>query len=307
MATYLVTQATGEQGQWVVKHLLAGNAKVHAVVRNLKKVPSILKAPGVTLFQGESKNYDEIFKAAQGCTGVFLNTFPIPGLEVLQARTVVEACEKAGVESIVVSTTISAGNKAVWDDEATDKAQLREYFVSKAEVEETVRGAKFKAYTILRPAILHQDFLLPGAPQNYPRLPTHGELDHAFDDGALAPLTDAHDVGKYAAAALQDQAKFGGQEIELRNETLTMEEARNLLAKISGRNVGLRKRTPAEVEDARLTVFGQRFQLLASAKDFSTPLATAKEVQSKFGIPFTPLEASLQRDKARLLECLPAQ
>jgi uncharacterized protein YbjT (DUF2867 family) len=307
MASYLVTQATGQQSRWVITHLLAAGLKVHAVVRDAQKVPPILKDPAVTIFQGESKNYEDIYRAAQGCKGVFLNTFPIPGLEAQQANTVVEACKKAGVESIVAATSFLTGDRALWDDATTEECGLREYYLSKAEVEEAVRQAAFKAYTILRPAVIYQDFLLPGAYQNFPELPTHGELAHCLNDGIKMPHTDAHDVGKYAAAALRNPAIFGGQEIDLGNEVLTIEEVRDILAKVSGRDVGLRKRTPAEVEGVKATVFGQRFHLLANARDFSAVGAAAKENEAKFGIPVTSLEVALQRDRALLLECLPAE
>ncbi|RFU27154.1 hypothetical protein B7463_g9176, partial [Scytalidium lignicola] len=306
MATYLVTQATGQQSQWVITHLLAAGAKVHAIVRDLQKVPPVLEKEGITLFKGESKNFEEVFQAAQGCKGAFLNTFPWPGLEAQQAKTVVEACKKAGIESIVASTTSTTGDRAMWDDAATEEIGLRQYFLSKVEVEEAVRGGNFKAYTILRPAVLHSDFMLPGVYGNFPGLPTRGELDHACNDGVRLPFTDAHDVGKYAAAALQDPAKFGGQEIHLLNELLTMEEVRDILVKVSGRDVRVRKLSPVEGEEAKATVFGMRFHLMANTRDFSAYGNQVMEVQTKFGIPFTSLEMSLQRDKARLLECLPA-
>lgn len=88
MAIYLVTRATGQQSQLVITYLLAAGASVHAVVRNPQKIPPILESPGVTVFKGESDNFETIFQAAQGCIGVFLNTFPIPGLQGGQARTV---------------------------------------------------------------------------------------------------------------------------------------------------------------------------------------------------------------------------
>lgn len=306
MATFLVTQATGQQSQWVIRHLLATGTNVHAVVRNLDKVPSILQEPGVTLFQGESKNFDDIFQAAQGCRGVFLNTVPWPGLEILQAKTVVEACKKAGVETIVAATTLGASNTAMWDNDETKEIQLHGYFASKAEVEAAVRGGDFQSYTILRPAVIHHDFFLPGAVDNFPRLPTHGEIDHLLNDGVLVPYTDSHDIGNYAAHALQDPTKFGGQEIDLGNEQLTIEDARDVLIKVSGRDLRVVKRTATEVEELGIAVFGQKFQLLANIKDLSSTTASAKEIQKKFGIPFTTLEEALQRDKALLLKSLPA-
>jgi uncharacterized protein YbjT (DUF2867 family) len=304
MATYLVTQATGQQSQWVITHLLAAGLKVHAVVRDLQKVPSILKSPGVTIFQGDSTNFEEIYRAAQGCKGAFLNTYPIPGLEAQQAKTIVEACEKAGVESVVASTTFTTGDKTWWDDSATKEIGLHHYFSSKAEVEDIVRRGDFKSYTILRPAFIHHDYFLPSSLQNFPSLSTHGELDHAYNEDARMNQTDANDIGKYAAEALQNPTKFGGQEIDLSNEALTIQEACDILAKVSGRDVQTRKLAPAELEGA---AWAHRFQLWANAKDLSGVSAGAKEVEARFGIPFTPLEAALQRDKASLLEGLPAQ
>ncbi|KAH8891148.1 NAD(P)-binding protein [Thozetella sp. PMI_491] len=304
MATYLITQATGQQSQAVIAHLLAAGAKIHAVVRDLQKVPPLLQNnPNIVLFKGESVNFEQIVTAAQGCKGAFLNTYPIPGLEAQQAQTVADACKKAGVESIVLSTTFKTGDRAIWDDEETKGIQLHDYFSSKAAAEDAVRSAGLKAYTILRPAFIHIDYLVPSADHNFPALSKKGELEHSYNDGARMPQTDVQDVGAYAAAALQDPAKFGGQEIDLDNESLTIEEVRDILAKVSGREVRLRKRSPEEIESLKPTFFAQRFHLWANSK----PLTGAPdEVQAKFGIPFTSLEAALQRDKARLLECIPA-
>ncbi|KAJ4323276.1 hypothetical protein N0V84_004404 [Fusarium piperis] len=305
MFTYLITQATGQQSQWVIKHLLEAGGKIHAVVRDLQKIPPVLKEPGITLFQGESKNLDEILAAAQGCQGAFLNTVPYPGLEALQAKTIVQACQKAGVQTIVAATTFCTGNKDMWNDNATKEIHLDGYFLSKAEVEDIVRTGGFKSYTILRPSVLHHDFFMPGALGNFPRLPTHGELDDLLIQGARLPYTDAYDLGKYAAAALQDPARFSGHEIDLGNELLTFEEVKNVLVNVSGREVRVVKRTTDELEKLGASVFGQKFQLFANIKDLSFTPAHAKKVQEEYGIPFTPLEASVKRDKARLLECLP--
>ncbi|OHE99698.1 NmrA-like family protein [Colletotrichum orchidophilum] len=305
MTTYLITQATGQQSRSVISHLLQTGAKIHAVVRDLQKVPSSLQHPSITLFQGESKNLDDILPAAQGCKGAFLNTFPYPGLEVLQSKTMVEACQKAGVEIVVTATTHGTGNKTFWDDDIIKEIQLHQYFSSKAEVEEIVRAGGFKSYTILRPAVLHFDFFVPGVYGNFPRLPTDGEIDDILVDGARVPYTDANDVGKYAAAALQNPTKFNGQEINMGNEVLTMEEVRDILVKVSGRKVGVTKRTPEELEKLGISVFGQKFHLMSNVKDLSWTTQSSKDVGEKFGMPLGSIEEALQRDKALLLQCLP--
>ncbi|KAJ9155893.1 NmrA family protein [Coniochaeta hoffmannii] len=305
MTTYLITQASGQQSRWAITHLLAAGAKIHAVVRNLEKAPQILKSQGITLFQGESTDFDAVFRAAQGCEGAFLNTFPIPGLEAQQAKTIVAACKKAGIENLVAATTFATDNKALWDDALTEECGLGDYFRSKAEVEDIVRTAGFKAYTIVRPAFIHFDYLLPASVLNWPELSTRGELAHAYEAGATMPHTDGNDVGAYVAAALQDPAKYGGREIGLGNEPLTVEEIRNILARVSGRDVRVRKRSPEEVEALKPTFFSQRFQLWANTRDLAATVAGAREVQDKFGIPFTPFEKALGRDRAALLESLP--
>ncbi|KAK9777202.1 hypothetical protein AB5N19_12266 [Seiridium cardinale] len=282
MATYLVTQATGQQSQWTITHLLASGAKVHAVVCDPHKIPNILHSPGVTVFKGASIDFETVFEAAQGCKGVFLNTYPIPGLETHQATAVVEACQKAGVKSIVSCSTLFTGYMALWDDQVTEEIGLRGYYLSKAEVEGI--------------------YLLSSVHGNLSRLPTHGELDHAYNDGVRMPQTVGNDVGRYAAAALLDPVKFGGQEIELANEFLTAQEARNIVSRVSGKVVRLKERTPEEVEAAKAIVFAQRFHFFASAKNFGDSLAASKKAETKFGIPFTSLEQALVRDKDRLLE-----
>ncbi|KAI8625236.1 NmrA-like family protein [Xylariaceae sp. FL1651] len=307
MATYLITQATGCQAQATITHLLAAGAKVHAVVRNPQKIPEVLKSPGVTVFKGESVNFEDVFRAAQGCKGVFLNTFPIPGLEAQQAKTIVEAAKKAGIKTIVANTTMGTGRRDMWDDAVTEECFLRDYYRSKAGVEDTVRAAGFEAYTILRPAFIHVDYMLPNARENFPKLATNGELDHFYNDGARMVQTVADDIGKYAAAALENPAKFGGHEIELASENLTIEEIRDILVKVSGRDVQTKRYDLKEFENGRPSAFGQYFHLWANVKNFDGVVKAAKEAEAKFGIPFTPLETALRKDKDRLLECLPVK
>ncbi|KAF4436654.1 hypothetical protein FACUT_6249 [Fusarium acutatum] len=308
MSVYLVTQAAGQQSQWVIKHLLKAGHNVHAVVRNIEKIPALLSDPSITLFQGESKNLEDIFKAAQGCQAAFLNTVSFPGLEVLQAQTIAEACEKAGVKNLIAATAICANQRDIWDNEDVKAIpHLHEYYTSKYEVENIVRTGRFESYTILRPALIHYDFFIPGAYYNFPRLPTDGEIDDLLTGGAKFPYTDAHDVGKYAAAALQDPTRFRGQEIDLGNELLDFEEVKNILVMVSGREVGIVKRTPEEVEKLDIGVHGHMFQRFANMKPFGFVQGGAKQVQDKFGITFTSLKDALRRDKDRLMECIPAK
>ncbi|KAI1266679.1 NmrA-like family protein [Xylariaceae sp. FL1019] len=300
MGTYLITQATGKQARWTITHLLAAGARIHAVVRDLEKASAIplLKSEGVTLFQGESVNLEEILQAAQGCQGAFLNTFPIPGMETEQAKTIVEACKKAGIKTVVAATTFATDKPELWDNEQGDKVGLRDYYRSKKSIEDVVRDGNFEAYTIVRPGLIHIDYMTPHSVNNWGRLATHGIIDHAYDDGAKLPQTDCSDIGRYAAAALLDPAKFGGQEITVVTENLAIDEAASIVSKVSGRKV--------TTEKGEVTRFGQKFHLFANATDFNDIVAAAREEAVKLGMPFGSLEAALERDREWLLESLPA-
>jgi uncharacterized protein YbjT (DUF2867 family) len=306
MSNYLVTQATGHQSQWTIEHLLAAGAKVHALVRDPQKVPVTLERPGITVFGRDNDNPEAIFKAAQGCKGVFLNTHPSQDdidSEGRQAKVVLDACKKAGVEIVVASTSFYTGDKSMWGD-ATSQELVGFYYQSKTNIENAVRAAGLKTYTILRPAFISHDYTLPRVYYNYPDLPTSGTLAHAFNNGTRILQIDEHDIGKYAAAALLDPVKFGGHEIELANECLTIEEVRDIIVKVSGRDIKVQKWTKEEIEVAKTSVFAARFELWANIKIQSS---SAKETEERFGIPFTSLESYFQREKAELLACLPAE
>ncbi|KAI1175877.1 NmrA family protein [Nemania sp. FL0916] len=316
MATYLITQATGQQAQWTIRHLLASGAQVHALVRDPSKLPStsVLKQPGITIFKGESVNFEDVYLAAQGCVGAYLNTYPIPGLETTQAQTVLAASRKAGIKSVVALTTMCTANTDMWQDDWTQGTPLRDYFVSKASVEDAVRnngsnseregGGEGKlTWTILRPAFIHIDYLLPTSALNFPRLATHGLLDHDYAPETRMPHTDCSDIGRYACAALLDPAKFAGQEIELSNELLTIEESREIISRVSGREVRAERVVGKEGEVDLATLF----HTWANRKDFGDVVRKAKQAEKRFGMEFTSFEDALRRDRDRVLESLPAE
>ncbi|CAG7562377.1 unnamed protein product [Fusarium equiseti] len=153
-----------------------------------------------------------VFKAAQGCKAVFLHTFSFPGLEATRAKTVIEACEKVGVMSIVASTSIFTAKQHFWHTDSIKSTvlELHQYQLSKYEVEGIVRGSGLQSYTIFLPVMLHFDFYLPPVFEKLPRLPTCGELDDPLTDGTKLPFIDVNDLGKYVGAALLDRARFGG-------------------------------------------------------------------------------------------------
>lgn len=311
MSTFLITQASGRQSQAVTQHLLASGATIHALARNPSTLPAALaQHPSVKVFTGESTDHAAILAAARGCAGVFVNTYPIPGVEEEQARTICAAALAAGVTTAVAATTMLTGHREIWDDEETEKIGLRAYYRSKAAVEEIVRTAGFASWTILRPAFIHFDYLVPAAIKiNFPELATGRELAHCFTPGARMPHTDAGDVGRYAAAALRggEGSLFAGREIELGHENLTIEEVAGIIERVSGgREVRVRARGKEEMERIAEMAHGQLFQLLVNVKDCEAVIRGAEEAQERFGMKFTGLEEALRRDREELVRGIAA-
>ncbi|CAK9163759.1 unnamed protein product [Ilex paraguariensis] len=123
-----VTGAGGYLASWVVKFLLSKGYVVHGTVRDPcdEKKNAHLKtlenaAENLQLFKTDLLDYEGLFAAIAGCTGVFHIASPVPihstvlNPEVVLlepaitgSRNVLNACMKAKVKKVVVVSSISA-------------------------------------------------------------------------------------------------------------------------------------------------------------------------------------------------------
>lgn len=306
MSKYLVLGATGQQGGYVVKHLLAAGAKVIAVVRDpLSKASLQLQTQGVTLIQGSNDDFAIFGDAAKECKGVYLNLMPArdPESQPRQAKGIIKACKDAGIEIVVASTAFFTGSPESWDTEENAKEYLQPYYSSKAGIEKVVQESGL-TYTILRPAFFHTNYLLPYSRYHFPGLSDRGELIHSLDPGVKISHIDVEDVGKFGAAALLDPETFGGHEIELGYENPTGEEAADIISRVSGVPVRVRSRTDDERTAARQTHPTQRFQIWANRADLTID---GPALESKYGISMISLEERLRREVDHLRESLPSK
>lgn len=311
MSTYLVSAATGRQGGHVADQLLAAGAKVHAVVRDLSSPKAkALKDKGIVLWEGTFEDPDAAFRAAAaGVTGFFLNLSVFePGVAKAQADRVIAAV-KAGAGETLISIVLSSTSRTGYfvTDLATPSAihpWLGGYYTAKAEVESAVRESGVRHHTILRPPVLNYDLLLPNSATShgFPRLPREGVLVTTLKDGVTMSYLDEADVARYAVAAFLEPERFSGHEIGLGGDNLTMDEVRDVLAKVSGIDIKLHKRTPEEIEASTNTEFFQVFERLTNAVPHRTDVNALEE---KYGIKSATLEEYMQRHKEKLLDSLP--
>lgn len=278
---------------------------MHALVRDPSKVPTELVRPGITIFARENDSPAALLKAAQGTKGVFINTFPGNGFissEGDQAQLVLDAAKAAGVSSVVVSSSFYTGNKEKWNSAEAFKL-VGSYYQSKENLENVVKAARIQSCTILRPAFICHDYTLPHVLGNYPELPKSGTLEHGFNEGRGILHIDEKDIGAYAAAALLDPEKFNGAEIELGNEYLTPEQVKDILKKVTGKEVKVRSWGEQERQEKLKEVFTTKFFLWCNIVDMQS---VAKSNEEKYGIKFTSLEEYFRREQGKVVECLEA-
>ena len=116
------------------------------------------------------------------------------------------------------------------------------------------------------------------------------------------PYLDEVDVGRVAAAVLLNPAKFSGHETELAADNLSSREVRDILARVSGIDIKLHKRTPAEEEETKMTEFFQVFERLANRLPRRVDV---EALEKEYGIKLTRFVEYMERNKDKLMESLP--
>lgn len=178
--TILVTGATGNIGQHVVKQLVQRGASVRALVRN----PAKASFPaGVDVVQGDLLDVDSLRAAFTGVSTLFLLNAVVPD-EFTQALVALNLARDAGVERVVYLSVIHS-----------DVYVNVPHFAGKFGVERMIECMGFSA-TILRPAyFMNNDLTI----QNVVR--EHGVYPMPIGAKGLA-MIDARDIGEIAAIAL---------------------------------------------------------------------------------------------------------
>ncbi|KAJ7505539.1 NAD dependent epimerase/dehydratase [Mycena galericulata] len=299
MPRFLITTATGVQGTSTARLLLAKGAEVNALVRDPTSKASLrLQTMGATLFKGDFDDVPAITAAMQGVTGVFLNTFPSEAREARQAETVVAAARAAGtVQSFVVSTSYRANLLPDWDVVKADFPFLAQYFSSKAGVEHVIRAAGF-TYTILRPGWLMSNFIGGGPAYQFPEYISARVMTVSYPRDFRQGYFDPADVGKFAAAALLDPARFAGVELNLVYEWLTSEEIAAHLSAAIGKEVTVKYRTEQETAEAMKTLGTTQIQVWEPT---AKPVVDTAKL-ADYGFRLGTFKEFLEREKSAIRE-----
>lgn len=298
---FVITAATGAQGSSTARALISAGATVRALVRDMNApVAKALQDLGAVLFEGDFDSVDTIKTALDGATGLFLNPFPQPKI-VEQGHSIIALAKATPtIKTVVISTVSNCGNLEIWGDLPRD-AGIFMYYAGKYEVEKALKAAEFENYTILRPAWIMHNYILPHSPHHFPELSEKAELAHIYPPETKMSHVDPQDVGKFASAAFLEPARFRGEEIEMGYGNLTIEEARATLSKVLGFEVTERRRGKEEEEAMEEVAQTQPFQRLAINKPLTID---GKAVEKKYGIKMTTFEEYCVREKEALVNSI---
>ena len=253
----LVTAATGRQGGATARALLAeGHTKVRVLVRN-KDAPNAkaLAAAGAEVVVGDLDDPASLRAACAGARAVFSMQSPIVSAtgidfskELAQGRNLVEAARAAGVDTFVHTATSGVGDHRNVEGWAEGRWKSHEvYWENKFATCELVRNAGFAHWTIILPSTFMDHAMLdPAGFVDGRRLITVVDPTHPI------PLIAPEDVGKAAAAALTDPARWNGVTLQLAGDLRTLPEIAQILSRLDGKQYVVQSGTVEEAVAAGL-------------------------------------------------------
>lgn len=233
----LVTAATGRQGGATARALLAGGkTKVRVLVRDRDKSEvARLAAAGAEVVGGDLDDPASLRAACAGARAVFSMQSPVLSAsgvdfsrEVAQGANLIEAALAERVDTFVHTATSGVGDHrdvAGWA-EGRWKAQ-EVYWENKLATCERVKAAGFRHWTLIFPAMfMDHPMLDPAGFADGRRLLTTLRPDRPL--ALIAP----DDIGKAAAAAIEEPARFAFVTLQLAGDLLTLPEIVAVLSRL---------------------------------------------------------------------------
>ncbi len=251
---FLITGATGNNGQEIVKQLVTAGQSVRILVRDPQKAAD-LQALGVEIAKGDLDHPETLDRALQGIEKALL--LPANSLQqVEQERNFIDAAKRAGTHHIVKFSAAGADVDSPirilnWHGQA-------EQYLEQSGID----------FTHLQPFFFMQNLLQFAAPnQNEVYLP--------FGDATVA-MVDIRDIAAVAAKALIEAGHEGNVYTITGSEALTMNQAVDRISQVRGRPLQY-VAVPAEGFKQGLLQWGQPEWLADALSDLLASVAEGRQ------------------------------
>lgn len=292
-APVLVTGATGRQGGATARALLAAGVPVRALVRDAATDRAkTVEAFGAELITGDLHDRDSVIRAAEGARAVF--SVQMPGVtaegfdfegEMAQGVNLIEGAKAAGVRQFVHTSVTGAGQHTETPGWAEGRwASMEPALGAKTAIQDRVRAAGFPHWTLLKPGFFMENFL-PSMAFLFPR-GIEGGLVSVLNPETRLSLVAVDDIGRAAAAAITAPERFGGVELELASDYLSMTEIAEVLSRALGTQLSAPDMTEEEALAAGMPAMGATHEWLnvtgqpgrpQYARDLGIPLTSFDE------------------------------
>lgn len=213
-----VTGATGRQGRSVIDELLNRGYRIRALVRDPAKAGR-LKQENIEFYQGDLRDPLSLQYLLRDADGIFF-ALPLTRDALDLGRNLLNAAQASGVRHIVFSSVGGA-----------DRSTKVKHFAVKREIEERLRNGT-TAFTILRPAGYMEDFANPKSIKVFSSL-----LRLYLPPTRSFQMIALRDIGRFSGMVFDDPERYGGREIEIAGDQLTLDELLDTVEKVKGMRV----------------------------------------------------------------------
>ena len=203
----LVTGSTGNTGSGLIPALLAGGARVRALVHSPAKADA-LRRQGAEVVIGDLGKPESLAAAVAGVDRIYMCLFNGPE-QAIHGRNLIAAARKAGRPHIVHHSA-----------SGSDRSRIIRH-IAEVETELRVSG---HPWTIIRPTFYLQNMLMA-----VPTVASQGAIYLPMKQGRMA-MTDVRDIVDVAARLLLDGGHEGKDYKLTTPETFTIDEFAGALA-----------------------------------------------------------------------------
>lgn len=219
-----VTGATGNQGSGTAIDLAEKGFSVIALVRKIDS-PNTKKLvhPGIRLVEGDLDNplsYSQHLKNIDGAFALF--TY-LKGTkkEIEQAHSFIDAAKEMKVPFLLYSSVIGA-----------DSNSGIPHWESKNNIEQYIKSSGIP-FTIIRPASLYQNFLIPDVRKRIVK----GNLVMPVRKDKVQQFIGAEDIGKISTQIFLNPEKFIGRTLTVAADEMDMQSAAATFSDVLGKQI----------------------------------------------------------------------
>lgn len=221
---------------------------------------------------------------------------PISGIDAVetdrerkQAFALIQSALKSGVEQFV-HTSVAATSRYTEFPKWGTGYWFEKYWTDKWDIEEAVRSAGFSSWTILKPAVVMDNFYNK-AEFMYPDLQQREIKSVTFADKPVDYIA-VEDIASFACAAFATPEKFNEHNIELAAESLSYDQIADILSEVTGKEINVSTLSSDEALQEGihpLSVKGQEWDNVAGyhvdmdlLKTYDIKLTSFKEFAEKY-------------------------